>query len=100
MSELKPCPFCGGKAAIEYGENNFFSNRTDYLYIRCFNCRGDWMLFNNWQSRPIEDALRAENERLKKALEEIADGDRRDTFDCPEAEYYFNVAYKAINEGE
>ena len=28
-----------------------------------------------WNSRPIEDALRAEVERLRKALKEIADGD-------------------------
>jgi len=29
-------------------------------------------VINRWNTRPIEDTLRAENERLRKALEEIA----------------------------
>lgn len=42
MEELKPCPFCGGKAAIkqsgiEIMETNRDSVRVDFS-IRCVNC--------------------------------------------------------------
>ena len=101
MSELKPCPFCGRNKYLE----TQYEKGDHSVYCNYCGATGSFRVGDNseldlWNTRPIEDALRAENERLKKALEEIADGDRRDTFDCPEAEYYFNVAYKAINEGE
>lgn len=42
MEELKPCPFCGGKAAIQQAgvdimETNRDSVRFDFS-IRCVNC--------------------------------------------------------------
>lgn len=106
MSELKPCPnpACGSKGRISWEAKNALCDSESYARVYCTNMSCGMsripVSVEDWNTRPIEDALRAENERLKKALEEIADGDRRDTFDCPEAEYYFNVAYKAINEGE
>ena len=45
--------------------------------IRCKKCNffiadyGDDDLIQRWNNRPIEDALCAENERLKAALQEI-----------------------------
>ena len=40
MSELKPCPFCGGKATIKtisrgYGSNGF----TEAYNVGCDNCK-------------------------------------------------------------
>ena len=57
MSELKPCPFCGHKDI----------GATDDGYAVCAYCeaRMDVDTSNvSWNTRPIEDALRAEVERL------------------------------------
>ena len=65
--ELKPCPFCGGKA--------FWDSEFSGVYC---NCGAEFTFFESdkeaaekWNSRPIEDALQAENERFRKALETI-----------------------------
>ena len=34
MSELLPCPFCGGKAKLEYNGNDY----VIYRYIECEQC--------------------------------------------------------------
>ena len=77
MSELKPCPFCGTTVvSIEiYGL---------YRWVECGNAsclasvkprsflvdagNANHIVATDWNTRPIEDALRAENERLRKAL--------------------------------
>ena len=72
MSEksiLKPCPFCGGNNAEhvwggEFGDEYWV---CDQCGASSGNVDSKW----NWQSRPLEDALRAraeEDERLKAAL--------------------------------
>ena len=33
MAELKPCPFCGGEAALEHS-----SEGRGYSYVRCKKC--------------------------------------------------------------
>ena len=62
MSEqLKPCPFCG-KDNLELSSYNF---------VRCLHCLYSHKLhYLKWNTRPIEDKLRAEaeNERLKDKL--------------------------------
>lgn len=75
MSELKPCPFCGEEIYSE-----FYSHRAEEFDGHCTNKKcllygKDLLFFNTskWNSRPIEDALRAENERLKEALKYIVD---------------------------
>lgn len=72
--ELKPCPFCGEEIYSE-----FYSHRAEEFDGHCTNKKcllygKDLLFFNTakWNSRPIEDALRAENEKLKEALREIA----------------------------
>lgn len=76
MSELKPCPFCGGKEII------FCDDFTEYgilFFATCESCGAMAGGTNNrehqkeialesWNTRPIEDALRAENERLRSLL--------------------------------
>jgi hypothetical protein len=73
MSELKPCPFCGEEIYSE-----FYSHRTEEFDGHCTNKKcvlygKDFLFFNTskWNSRPIEDQLRAENERLREALKKI-----------------------------
>ena len=73
MSELKPCPFCGEEIYSE-----FYSHRAEEFDGHCTNKKcvlyGKELLFFNtarWNSRPIEDQLRAENERLREALQKI-----------------------------
>lgn len=40
MSELKPCPFCGGKATLEdYGLNR------NFVAVQCLNCGAKTRLF-------------------------------------------------------
>ena len=73
MSELKPCPFCGEKATLDYG---VLPNRKHW-FITC-DCCGMMYQYtlsqrkyvkDGWNTRPIEDALQAENERLKEELQ-------------------------------
>ena len=58
--ELKPCPFCGGEA--EWDEQG----------VSCSNVEGcDFDAYvdrERWNIRPVEDALRAEIERLRKSI--------------------------------
>jgi len=59
--ELRPCPFCGGtKICTEKGIN------LNY----CDNCSAESNV-EHWNTRPIEDELRAEIERLKVRIEEL-----------------------------
>lgn len=58
--ELKPCPFCGSTAiCMPKGE-------TGYL---CRTCGTEG--FGDWNTRPIEDKLTAEVERLQGILGDI-----------------------------
>jgi Lar family restriction alleviation protein len=73
MSELKPCPFCGAidRHEIEVDERN---NST---WIRCLGCGvmlWKWShsdAVSAWNTRPLEDALEAENQRLRDALKAV-----------------------------
>jgi vacuolar-type H+-ATPase subunit I/STV1 len=75
MSELKRCPFCGEtrhvhKEWINPKEPEPCEVEELYELAWCEICgvtvMQDW---NNWNTRPIEDALQAENERLKEELQ-------------------------------
>ena len=57
MSEqLKPCPFCGGKAFIVMG-----CNGKEIFYIRCHDCEATGEKFNN--NDPRGQAILAWNNR-------------------------------------
>ena len=72
--ELKPCPWCGSEAVYD----SFLG------YCRCtndkcpFECKptAAWItkvgVLKDWNTRPLEDALTAENENMRKGLEMIA----------------------------
>lgn len=71
MNDLKPCPFCGGKA-------EFVESRESICWVRCTCCNASgkkWAVsfakgavlrarktvFENWNSRPIEEDLKEKN---------------------------------------
>lgn len=68
--ELKPCPFCEGE------EIEIAPGLKDDWYIGCLTC--DYQIrckhsteedtVRYWNTRPAEDALKAENERMKEEL--------------------------------
>lgn len=61
MSALKPCSNCGTKPSY-----------TSSSVAVCDNikCTGRNMV-ERWNDRPIEDALQAENERLKEGVKTV-----------------------------
>lgn len=78
MSELKNCPFCGYEP--ETKEVHVYPNgEKSPAFIKCKRCNyhlfsyNEEGLFVHWNCRPTENALRDEIERLRKALEKIAE---------------------------
>jgi hypothetical protein len=67
--ELKPCPFCGIIPVRKISGVQIVVCKTD-------GCTNSGVHFDDnekWNTRPIEETLRAENERLRAALEWYAD---------------------------
>lgn len=69
MDKLKPCPFCGRQAEVEQPGSARQSNIVECSDCGCRLESSDQMpgYDLSWNVRPIEDALRAENERLVDA---------------------------------
>ena len=57
MSELKPCPFCGGEAELCYSEVDTFCRKCNVMQET-----------ELWNTRPIEDALNARITELEQEL--------------------------------
>jgi len=73
MTELKPCPFCGKDSTEIYRDD------SGWWYALCGNCQhegtpdlGKSGAREAWNTRPIEDAMRAEIERLRAKLQAVA----------------------------
>ena len=72
--ELKPCPFC---RALEPQKIMFCDDLYGWIYrVQCVNCKAmveslaDMeKAIQQWNTRPAEEALKAEVERLKDRLE-------------------------------
>jgi hypothetical protein len=69
--ELKLCPYCGGlvKVAPHQGKAE-----TEKLLMCCTNKRcpneGNLFYFDEWQSRPLEDALQAKLDIVRELYSE------------------------------
>ena len=75
MTELKPCPFCGEKATIDY---SVLPNRKHW-FITC-DCCGMMYQYtlsqrkyvkDGWNTRPIEDALRLRIAELEAEIDQL-----------------------------
>lgn len=77
MSEFKPCPRC--KEALRLSvqtQHEFYGpDESLYFFVLCSACGHSSYseytreeAIKDWNTRPIEDALRAENIELKNAL--------------------------------
>ena len=60
MSELKPCPFCGGEAELCYSEVDTFCRKCNVMQET-----------ELWNTRPIEDALRLRIAELEALVDEL-----------------------------
>ncbi len=72
--ELKPCPFCGREDLVKLHMEGTVLHPA--YKINCEFCGASTSYTDkdcslDWNKRPIEDALRQENERLNKELEEV-----------------------------
>ena len=67
MSEIKPCPFCGEKPMPTYANKNRFCCPTNH-------CPNAYYSFTKeqWNTRPVEDALRSERDEWRKDAEKLA----------------------------
>ena len=73
MSELKPCPFCNMPAA------SITSKIDGKEYYSCLNVdcpNGSWFTADEWNTRPIEDALTARIAELEAERRWIPVGER------------------------
>lgn len=70
-NNLKPCPLCGG-TNLEVAKDFYYNNITRLTSdaVECKGC-GLFLHIDDWNTRPIEDGLQAEIEKLKAVLMDI-----------------------------
>jgi hypothetical protein len=78
MSELKPCPFCGGEAELEIGEIDLNGSAVvDSFQYYCGNCgifKGEFrsieLAEKDWNTRTDSERIK----ELEEALMDVIDG--------------------------
>lgn len=69
MAELKPCPFCGGKAKFVL---TFTAGGLEYGYVRCAKKYPNCCVYQN-KERKLNDAIEAWNRRAEDVIYKTAD---------------------------
>ncbi|MBE0574194.1 hypothetical protein IH575_04805 [Candidatus Dojkabacteria bacterium] len=93
---MKPCPFCGETPIVHTRKNGIVSVECSTRH-GCVLSSG-WSTPTQWNKRPIEDQLRAENERLREALGLIQNWTKAyplEMFPIPD----FKLARKLLEDG-
>ena len=62
MTELKPCPFCGGEIDERGGQCNY-GKRIMTLDLKCDKCGTIFKFKSNWLVNPYSEAIEAWNRR-------------------------------------
>ena len=78
---LKRCPFCGNEAEFnsdEFGEGVCCKSCGATLHNGLYGEEGRKLASADWNARPIENELEAENKRLREALGVILDAAQKD----------------------
>ena len=78
---LKRCPFCGNEAEFnsdEFGEGVCCKSCGATMHNGVYGEEGRKLASTDWNARPIENELEAENARLREALEVILDEAQKD----------------------
>ena len=85
MNELKPCPFCGTSVVgiehdglyrwVECG--NMDCNAAGKVFTFLIDVDADHIVANNWNTRPIEDELRAELARRDEIIARLKEDTER-----------------------
>src|SRR5574343_1602706 len=71
MTDLKPCPFCGGAAAVRCDGGHFVLCTTPNCIVHGSHWTYPEHAIEAWNTRPVEDKLNAEVERLRRGLGNI-----------------------------
>lgn len=68
--ELQPCPFCGADAELIHASPS--STFSENPCCSCENSCSEGVDIETWNTRPLEDQLRAENKKLCEDIDQIA----------------------------
>ena len=94
MSKLKPCPFCGKDEAY------LMTDKWGNYYVECEYCGAQInpyddkeIIVEGWQSRPIEDELRARIAELEDDNRSLGDSGLRFKQNYEDLERDYGVMY-------
>lgn len=93
MTELKPCPFCGGEA--EYGANSV----QGYEYVRCASCKArTWSCYETKEQAAQAWNTRAERTcyPMRRSGKSFSEEEKKTTLDacCSECRGFLGEAWE------
>lgn len=57
MIELKPCPFCGGNAKLDYDTHLGHGEKYNVYFVKCKECGARGGRFDDFYGTPKENAI-------------------------------------------